>query len=554
MSVSKFHISFYYFLSPSFQIKHLATFSSDPPPAVTRLLFSREDVEARKYIKKLMREARLRVHEDAVGNVFGIWDLESESENKGDRGRKTSRSNAAAMPPGLVLSGSHTDAIPLAGAYDGVVGVLGAIAALKSLREASNFSSNFSNSSSSSPSPSRFRFRPKRPLAAVMFSSEEPTRYGLSCLGSRALAGELSAEKLVSLRDENGTGFFESANAAGVTGLSTSSSSSSSSPSSLLSRAKATLASVKLSKQASVSAFLELHIEQAATLQERNAALGVVTAIAAPAALNVAFKGPGGHAGALPMRLRADAGLAAAAFALDVEGIALRASREESGGDDSVATVGVFALRPGAVNSVPREASLTVDVRDVSGARRDRMLGRIREAAKSRARERAGVSVEVEVASEDAPAAADAGVVAAAAAAAAEVTGASETETETRKRPPPSLLSSLFFSARPHPAPPLVFLPSRAYHDALFISRIAPTGMLFVRCLNGWSHRPDESATAADIEAGTKALALALAELAGDATAAEGGAEGKRAEAGRCPVTGAVGRVCAAASAARKEK
>lgn len=70
--------------------------------------------------------------------------------------------------------------------------------------------------------------------------------------------------------------------------------------------------------------------------------------------------------------------------------------------------------------------------------------------------------------------------------------------------------------------------------------------------LNGWSHRPDEFATAEDIEAGTKALALALAELAGDA----GGAEKERKEAGRCPVTGAVGKACSAAAtaAARKRK
>jgi len=374
-----------------------------------------------------------------------------------------------------------------------------------------------------------------------MFSSEEPTRFGLSCIGSRALAGELSAERLASLRDENGTGFFDSADAAGVAGL------RASDP---LSRARATLSSVRLSRKRSVSAFLELHIEQAATLQEKKVALGVVTAIAAPAALSVTFRGPGGHAGALPMRLRADPGLAAAAFALDVEAAALRASLEEGGGDDSVATVGLLSLKPGAVNSVPREASMTVDARDVSGARRDRMLARIREAARQRARERPGVSVEVEVASEDAPASADARVVAATARAAAEVTGAEATTAAAGAGTgeTPSLLSPLFsfFKPRPPRPPPLVFLPSRAYHDALLVSRVAPAGMLFVRCLNGWSHRPDEFASASDLELGVKALALALAELAGDAgAAAEAAEEGQGGAGGRCPEggTGAVGRV-----------
>lgn len=419
-----------------------------------------------------MREAGLRVHEDAVGNVFGVWDL--EGGNEGGRGderkkRKTStaapRENSTALPLGLVLSGSHTDAIPLAGAYDGVVGVLGAIAAIRSLREASSRlpPSNLSSSSSSSSSLS---YRPERPLVAVMFSSEEPTRYGLSCLGSRALAGELSASKLASLRDENGTGFFESADAAGVVGF-VAAASEEKKKKSALSRAKRTLSSVKLSKKTSVSAFLELHIEQAATLQEKGASLGVITAIAAPAALDVAFRVSGWHAGALPMRLRSDTGLAAAAFALDVEKIALRASLEEGGRDDSVATVGVMALKPGAVNSVPREASLTVDVRDVSGPRRDRMLRRIKEAASERAKERPGVGVEVRVASEDAPAAAAADVLEAAARAVSEVTGAKAkvatetTTTTTTKDEKRSFFSSLFSFFRP-PSPELVFLPYRA--------------------------------------------------------------------------------------------
>ena len=127
-----------------------------------------------------------------------------------------------------------------------------------------------------------------------MFSSEEPTRYGLSCLGSRALAGELPAAKLAALLDENGTSFFESAAGAGV-GVGVFAAPSGERPGSsdrrdLLPRARAALAAVRLPRPRRrspppVSAFLELHIEQAATLQEKGAALGVVTAIAAPAGL-----------------------------------------------------------------------------------------------------------------------------------------------------------------------------------------------------------------------------------------------------------------------------
>ena len=161
---------------PPPQLLHLATLSSTPPPSVTRVLFSPADMAARVYVKQLMADAGLAVREDAVGNIIGKWAGTNEER-------------------GAVGTGSHIDAIPLAGAYDGTVGVLGAIAAVKSLREA--------------------RFEPQRAIEVFMTTSEEPTRFGVACLGARVLAGEVTGRDLAALVDANGTTFLEAATAAG---------------------------------------------------------------------------------------------------------------------------------------------------------------------------------------------------------------------------------------------------------------------------------------------------------------------------------------------------
>lgn len=129
------------------RIDELSTFSDTPAPSVTRVLYTENDVLARSYIKNLMGLSGLSVREDAVGNIFGRW-----------------IGNEAVLAP--VATGSHIDAIPYSGKYDGVVGVLGAIEAINVLK--------------------RSGFKPRRSLEVIMFTSEEPTRYGISCLGRLA--------------------------------------------------------------------------------------------------------------------------------------------------------------------------------------------------------------------------------------------------------------------------------------------------------------------------------------------------------------------------------
>ncbi|CAL8463817.1 g3351 [Coccomyxa elongata] len=407
------------------QLLHLATFSDDPNPAVTRIVFTKNDLLARGYVKELMAAAGLKIREDPMGNIFGRW----EGSN---------------VSTGAVVTGSHADAIPLAGAYDGTLGVIGPIAAVAALRRAG--------------------FRPRAPIDVLMFTSEEPTRFGLGCIGSRGMAGELTAALLDEKLDVNGTSFQAASTAAGYGGASH----------------QEILEGTRI-KEGAVAAFVELHIEQGPLLEKEGTQLGIVTAIAAPAALRVFFSGDGGHAGALLMPYRNDAGLAAAEVALAVEAAVLK-----TGAIDAVGTTGLFEIGPNTVNSVPREAKLEIDIRDINKDRRDAIVASVLKTVEEVAKRRK-VRHRVEIINQDAPAICSDKVIAAA-------TEAAEALGGSHKR-----------------------MVSRAYHDSLFMARFAPTGMIFIPCRGGWSHRPDEFASPADIERGVKALALTLAKLAGSA-------------------------------------
>ncbi len=144
--------------------------------------------------------------------------------------------------------------------------------------------------------------------------------------------------------------------------------------------------------------FVELHIEQGPLLEQESTNIGIVSAIAAPAALRVVFRGDGGHAGALLMPYRNDAGLAAAELALLVEKAALG-----TGAIDTVGTTGLWEVEPNAVNSVPRVATLEIDVRDIDLQRRNKMLQQIEEGVKEIAARRK-VQWEMEMINQDPPA------------------------------------------------------------------------------------------------------------------------------------------------------
>lgn len=399
------------------RLQELALISEAPAPVVTRVLFSEADQRGRDYVRKSAREAGLTLREDAVGNIFARWE-----------------GSEPALP--AVGTGSHTDAIPNAGLYDGVVGVLGGFEALHALKRAG--------------------FKPRRSIEVVMFTAEEPTRFGLGCLGSRLMAGALPLEKARALRDREGRSLEELRAAAGCTG---------------------TLESVKL-PEGFYSSFVELHIEQGPILEKAGVPIGIVEHIAGPSSYRVSLLGEGGHAGAVPMPGRRDAGLAAAEIALAVE----RAAKA-SGSPDTVGTTGVFRIEPGAVNSVPYRAYLEIDLRDTRLDTREKALGEIRRAAEEICARRA-VRLEFSEINADPPAPGDARTIAIAEQVCAEL--------------------GLKY----------LRMVSRAYHDSLFMARVSPTTMIFIPCRNGWSHRPEEYSSPEAIAAGVEVLARTLARLA----------------------------------------
>jgi N-carbamoyl-L-amino-acid hydrolase len=205
----------------------------------------------------------------------------------------------------------------------------------------------------------------------------------------------------------------------------------------------------------------------------------VVTAIAAPASLKIQIEGEGGHAGAVLMPGRRDAFLAAAEIALAVESAAL-----STGSVDTVGTVGVCDVFPGAVNSIPSRVRIEVDVRDIDQARRDAVLQQIAEACAKIAAQRR-VNVVSEVVNSDPPA-----------------------------QCAPTVVDALVQACETHKIP-FERMISRAYHDSLFMSRISPTAMLFVPSRGGVSHRPDEYSSPDAIAQGVLVLAEALARLSG---------------------------------------
>src|SRR5207244_7089865 len=161
------------------ELDALAAFSDVPAPAVTRVVFSPVDLKARAYVKGLCAAAGLDIREDAVGNTFARW-----------------KGSEPDLP--AIATGSHIDAIPHAGRYDGTVGVLGGLEAIRALQRAA--------------------VRPRRSIELILFTSEEPTRYGIGCLGSRLMARTLDPAAAAQLKDREGKTLEQIRTEAGFSG------------------------------------------------------------------------------------------------------------------------------------------------------------------------------------------------------------------------------------------------------------------------------------------------------------------------------------------------
>lgn len=399
------------------ELTALAQISEAEPPVVTRVVFGEADMRARAYVKGLCEAADLAVSRDAIGNTFARWQ----------------GSDPSLAPVG---TGSHIDAIPNAGLYDGCVGVLGGLEAIRVLQQ--------------------MGLKPRRSIELVIFTAEEPTRFGIGCLGSRMMANVLIPQRALALRDKEGRGLEDWRAQAGFSGP---------------------LESIAV-QPGRFHQFVELHIEQGPYLEQEGIDVGLVTHIAAPASQRITIEGEGGHAGGRLMPGRKDALVAAAELVL-----ALEAAAKSTGAIDTVGTVGICEVFPGAVNSIPSRVMMTTDVRDIDRARRDGVLAALDKDVQEVSARR-GVTITTELVNADPPTTCD-----------------------------PAILAALEASAKAA-GKSYKRMVARAYHDSSFVSCIAPTAMLFIPCRGGVSHRPDEYASPEWIGSGVHVLSRTLAQLA----------------------------------------
>jgi hydantoinase/carbamoylase family amidase len=337
------------------RIHQLAQIQSEALGAgVTREVYTAAYTDATDLVTSWMHELGLQTRVDAAGNLFGRWQGEQPD-----------------LP--VVLTGSHFDTTLDAGRYDGVLGVLGAVDAIRQLQAVG--------------------FRPTRSIEIVGFAGEEP-RFGAGCIGSRAMVGALSRADLDRMQDRYGISVAEAMRGVGLD------------PDRI---GDAVIDATK------IHMLVELHIEQGAVLETEGLPIGVVEHIAAPHDFRVTLTGEARHAGSTPMAMRRDALTAAAEIVLAVERLA-----KESRSGTTVGTVGILNLMPGAVNVIPGTVTMDIDVRDSDIEARTEVTDALLETL-TEVTQRRGLELSVETTTRDVPAACDPRIVTAVREAAAEL-------------------------------------------------------------------------------------------------------------------------------------
>jgi len=300
--------------------------------AVTRLVFSIKELRSRQVLIHLMRQAGLTVRIDAIGNIFGRFE--------------GSDPRAPA-----VLAGSHLDTVIHGGKYDGPVGVIGALEAVRTISEN--------------------KIRVRSPLEVVCFVGEESSRFGFSTLGSSLAAGEVHADDLTHAVDPQGTKLENVLASLGIT--------------------RRNLKSMRRDPK-TLKAYLELHIEQGPILEAKGKRIGLVTSIAAPSRFRIILKGRADHSGTTPMNMRKDALVASAQLIEYIEKVCRQYASMEKG--RVVGTVGAIKVEPGVINAVPGRAELAVDIRGTSAQSKNRVARLVKQQARVIAKKR-GIGIEV---------------------------------------------------------------------------------------------------------------------------------------------------------------
>ena len=377
----------------------------------TRRAFSDLFLQGRAWLKTQFEAAGLTVHLDAAGNLVG---------------RREGR-NPKAKP---IVTGSHCDTVPSGGRFDGIIGVLAGIEVAQALHEQG--------------------ITLEHPFEVIDFLSEEPSDYGISCVGSRGLAGLLD-ETMLNQHDQAGEAL-----AAGIARIG-------GNPRAL---------SAPLRPAGSTAAFVELHIEQGPVLETSKLPIGVVTNIVGIRRFKVVVDGQPDHAGTTPMDIRRDALVGAARIIEAVNGHA----RSMLGGPHYVvATIGHLVLTPNASNAVPGHVEMMLEVRSDSAGVLDAFVDEVM----------AGVRGNVQA------------------------LGLQLTCTPVSQALPTDctpFMVDLIEQAATTLGYASMRMPSGAGHDAVYLAKTGPMGMIFIPCLKGRSHCPEEWIEPEQLLDGTRVL------------------------------------------------
>jgi len=384
----------------------LASIGRDPRGGMARFSYTPAHAEACVLVAGWMSDAGLEPSLDRVGNLIGVGGQ---------------RDSTAAAP--AVSAGSHLDTVPMGGRLDGALGVVAAVECAQTLRDAGAV----------------LRHR----LAALAFADEEGNSFGIGCLTSRALIGELPDERLQEIRDRNGTAMAQ----------------------------RIASWECPLPRRAAppLAAYLELHIEQGPRLEAEGLDAAAATTIAGISRTTITFEGRANHAGTTPMSMRRDALWGASALVLEVRRLALASSGE------AVATVGRLEVEPGSTNIIPGAARVRVEIRSGSESRLSGLRDDVEAAAHALARE-FGLNVRFDI---------------------WDHMGAEPLDERIR---------ALAMEAAGERGLRAISMPSWAGHDAKILAPHVPSGLLFVPSKGGISHAPDEDTDPAHLAAGAQML------------------------------------------------
>ncbi|WP_274570972.1 Zn-dependent hydrolase [Neisseria leonii] len=387
---------------------------TDPERPYMRRSFTDLFVQGRDWLAEQMRAAGLTVFVDEAGNLIG---------------RRAGKHPGS----GCIMMGSHSDSVPSGGRFDGIAGVIAALECVQALNT--------------------HGIELEHDLEIVDFLAEEPSEWGISCVGSRGISGFLDKQLLAAAHPKSG----ETLAAA-------------------VGRMGGQPENLKVRKD--IKAFLELHIEQGAVLERDGIHIGVVSGIVGILRLNIVLQGQAAHAGTSPMDFRRDTLAAAAVLISEAERLANGLSARQQG--YFVATCGEIHNKPNASNVVSGQTQIVLDIRSDNRVLMDEFQAELHQFAENMTRQR-NLCLSV-----------------------------FERVTDTYPMQCDERLMQLIEASAGEAGISYRRMPSGAGHDAAFIGKIAPAAMIFVPSVEGKSHCPDEWTHEEDLSRGVEVLMRTL--------------------------------------------